>query len=156
MPEKKPRGLLGAYRREIVVALLIIVLFTVFVGRGQADVVGFQFGESQMTISGPEGTEPVTLDYAGIRAMSQRSGLELGSCVDGLDTAACRFGTWDGGELGRLTLCAVTKVSEYIVLDTDQGIVVCNYKDADATVHLYTALVELLESKGLEVSTGAG
>ena len=157
MSEQKPRSIWSTYRREIVVALIIIVLFTLFAGRGRQQGVEFQFEESQMTIIGPSGApEPVVVDYADIRSISHCTGLELGDCESGLDTASCRFGTWRSDELGRYALCALPSVSEYVVLETAQRTVVFNYEDDDATAHLYTALLELLESKGVEVSANAG
>ena len=55
-----------------------------------------------------------------------------------------------------MTLCAVPEALDCIVLDTAQGPVVLNYEDAGSTAHLDTALVDFLESKGLEVSVDAG
>ena len=153
MSEQGPRSVWSTHRRELAAALILIVLFTLFTGYRKEQGVELQFGESQMTITGPGGAPaPIVLDYADIRAISQCTGLEIGTYESGLDTASCRFGTWRSNELGRYTLCAIPAVSEYMVLETAQGTVVFNYEDDDATVHLYPALVELLGSKGVEIS----
>ncbi len=145
------------YWREIAAALAVIILFTALFGRGEDSAVDLQFEDAQMSINGPSGAPgPVTLDYADILSVSLRDGLELGVFESGLDTETCRFGVWRGGDLGSYTLCACPAASEYIVLETAEGTVVFNYQDDDATEHLYEALLELLESKGLEVSADAG
>lgn len=157
MPAEKPQGVWSAHRREIIAALVVIVLFTMFAGQWKPDGMEFDFGETQMTITGPEGAPaPVTLAYTDICAISLRSNLELGSREEGLDNSSCRFGTWRNEEFGRYTLCAGPELPEYIVLETKQGYVAFNYQDTDATAHLHKALVELLESKGLEVNAGDG
>lgn len=157
MPAEKLRSIWSAHRREMIAALVVIVLFTIFAGRWKPDGIEFDFGETQMTITGPEGAPaPVTLAYTDVCAISLRPDLDLGSREEGLDNSSCRFGAWRNGEFGRYMLCACPELPEYIVLETEQGNVVFNYQDADATAHLYEALLELLESKGLEVNHGAG
>ena len=156
-PKNLEAGIWKRCQKEIIVALVIIFLFTVWMGSARNSGVEFQFGEEQMSILGPSGAPgPVVVDYTDILALYQRSGLELGSGESGLDTNKCRFGSWNNTEFGDYTLCAVPAASEYIVMETVQGTVVFNYQDDDATLHLYTALLELLESKDVVVSSYAG
>lgn len=157
MPAVKKQNIWSVHRREIIAALVVIILFTIFTTRRQADGVEFDFGQIQMIIYGPKGASaPVTVDYTSIRSISLRSDLDLGVCENGVDSSTFQFGTWRNGEFDQYTLCAYTKLLEYIVLDTAKGIVVFNYQDPDATAHLYEAFVELLESKGMEVKAGVG
>ncbi len=145
------------YWREIAAALAVIILFTVLFGRGEESAIELQFEDTQMSIHGPSGAPgPVTLNYADILSLSLRDSLDLGTFESGLNTESCQFGVWRGGELGSYTLCACPAASEYIVLETAEGTVAFNYQDDDATEHLCEALLELLESKGLEVSADVG
>ena len=157
MSAEKPRSVWNANRREIVAVLAVVVLFSIFAGQWKSNGVEFEFGETQMTITGPEGAPaPVTLAYAEIHSATLQEDLDLGSMEDGLDDSSYRSGTWRNREFDRYTLCSCVGLSEYIVLETAKGTVVFNYQDADTTAHLYKAIVELLESKGLEVGAGAG
>lgn len=157
MPAVEKQTIWSIHRREIIAALAVIILFTIFTTQRRTDGVEFDFEQTKLIISGPEGASaPVAVDYTLIRSISLRSDLELGTCENGVDSSAFQFGTWRNGEFDQYTLCAYTKLSEYIVLDTAKGIVVFNYQDLDATAHLYEAFVELLESKGLEVKAGVG
>ena len=157
MKAKKNQSIWSVRRREIIAALAVIVLFTIFTAQRRTDGVEFDFGQTQLTIFGPKGASaPVTVDYMSIRSISLRSDLEPGRCEGGLDSPAFRFGAWRNEEFDQYTLCACAELPEYIVLDTAKGFVVFNYQDADATAHLYKAFAELLESKGLEVKAGAG
>lgn len=45
---------------------------------------------------------------------------------------------------GEYTLCASPSVSDYIVLQTADGILVFNYESVDMTQHVCTALAELI------------
>lgn len=157
MPAVKRQNIWSVHRCEIIAALVVIVLFSIFAGQRKSDGVEFDFEQAQLIITGPEGASaPVAVDYTLIRSISLRSDLKLGISENGVDSSAFQFGTWRNGEFGQYTLCAYTKLPEHIVLDTAKGIVVFNYQDSDATAHLYEAFVELLESKGLEVKAGVG
>jgi len=157
MPAVKKQNIWSVHRREIIAALVVIVLFGIFAVQRKSDGVEFDFEQAQLVITGPEGASaPVAVDYTLIRSISLRSDLELGVCESGEDSSAFQFGTWRNVEFDQYTLCAYTKLSEHIVLDTSKGIVVFNYQDSDATAHLYEAFVELLESKGLGVKAGVG
>ncbi len=156
MPDEENR-IRRKYWREIFAALAVIILFTVLFVHGDEDAIEFQFEDTQMSIIGPdEAPEAVTLDYSEILSVNMRDDLNPGSFKIGLDTDTCKFGTWQNEEMGSFTLCAFPNVSEYIVLETTNGTVVFNYQDNDSTEHLYTAFLELLESKGWEADINAG
>ena len=90
MPTKKSPGIWSIHRREIIAAMVVILLFTIFVGQKRTTSVEFNFAETQMTIAGPKGApDPIIVDYEDIKAISLKSNLELGNRETGLDSTSC-------------------------------------------------------------------
>lgn len=153
MTEKEARKekLGSAQRWNVVIAIALILVVTLF-GWGKDEMpVTYQFGEAGMTVTGPEDAPfAVELSYKDIISVSEAGELDTGDNLTGVCTDKCWFGTWKNEAYGEYTLCALPSVSQYIVLETTDGVVVCNYQSADATRSLYTALVEWLEEKQQE------
>lgn len=145
----------AAQRRNILAIAIIFVGVTAFSLFRGAKPMQLAFLDDEMTITGPENAPfVVTIPYQDIRSVSEwdsADSLEPGFCREGLDTSRCRFGTWCNDAFGDYTLCASPGISNYIVLETADGVVAFNYESADSTHHLYLALADLLRDHGLEV-----
>lgn len=147
MPALKAYKMSSAQKRNIVAGLLVLVIFSFFYWRSHIEPVVWKFDESCMTLTAPDGELSVTVAYQDINLVSEITELDAGTNLTGICTDQCWFGTWQNDMYGDYTLCASPLFAGYIVLDTKNGVIVCNYESADATAHLYTALLELLETK---------
>lgn len=136
----------GKYR-NIVFVLILLIGFTVYQMNRNSNPVTYQFTSDSVTLTGPDNAPaPITVSYDTILSVYELSELELGTNLSGLNTAACQFGTWENDLFGTYTLCAYSSVTEYMVIQTSDGTVVCNYESADATQHMYTAFLDLLNN----------
>ena len=147
MPTLK-RILSNAQVRNLLLLVIVIAVFCVFqMGRGSG-VHSLQFDNENksMMLIAPGGKTSVAIKYEDIKSVSEAASLDLGTCIDGIDTKKCRFGTWSNDAYGEYTLCISPKIKDYIVLETVHGIVVLNFESKDSTQHLYPALLDLLET----------
>lgn len=136
-------------RMNFLFTIVILVVFSFYYFSNHVVPVTFQYEEDRMILTGPSGAPfSVELKYEEILSVSEITELETGTNLSGINTEQCWFGTWENDCYGTYTLCASPSFSDYIVLETADGVVVCNYESADATQHMYTALLELLEAKG--------
>lgn len=150
MMERKPRRekLGSAQRRDIILAVLIIIAFTIFYSFHNVVPVTLEVGEESMTLTGPKDAPfAVEIAYRDILSVTQTDALDIGTNLSGLNTDQCWFGVWRNSAYGEYTLCASPSVPRYIVLETENGVIVCNYNNEDATQNLYTALVDWLAEK---------
>lgn len=143
------RNRYGFYRRNIIFALLVIAVFSVWYFTHRSETVSFDFQEDFFTVTGVNAeTFQLRIPYETVSGMRLESGLDLGETEEGSNTGHCLYGRWKSGELGEYRLCVCSGVDEYIVLETDQGTVVCNYENEKDTRDLYTAMEDLLEERG--------
>lgn len=134
--------------RNIVFVLILLIGFTVYQMNRNSNPVTYQFASSSVTLTGPDNAPaPVTVSYDTILSVYEITELELGECLSGMNNKTCQFGTWENDTFGTYTLCAYTPVTEYMVIQTTGGTVVCNFESADATQHMYTAFLDLLNAK---------
>lgn len=148
MAVQRPRKWNSAQWRNWIFILILIVCVTVFYGMKGSETVNFAFEEDGVTLTGPKDAPfSVTIDYDDISSVSEITELDAGDKLTGVDTDRCRFGTWKNETWGEYTLCIIPKCADYIVFETADGVVVCNYENEDSTQHLYTAILELLETK---------
>lgn len=146
MSEEMPRKR-GAQWRNLIFLLIVLVVFGGFRIFNHVEPVTLQFEDDYMTLTGPEGAPfVVTVQYQEIHSISEITELDLGTYLTGLNTEKCWFGTWHNDAYGDYTLCASPAFSDYIVLETANGVIVFNYESADATQHFYPAMQELLDS----------
>lgn len=134
--------------RNIIFIILIFVAATLYYVLHPSSPSGLSFGDDAMTVT-VAGDEPYVLEvpYDGIRDLERASGLDLGRCLEGGDTEKCRYGLWENETFGQYRLCAWAGITEYVVLDTADGTVVCNYESDEATGSLYDALVKFLAER---------
>lgn len=134
--------------RNIIFIIIVVVIATVFSLVNHSTPVTYDFGEDSFTLTGDkEAPYSVTVRYEGVRSIDQVSGLDLGTPLDGGDTGKCQYGVWQNDAYGEYRLCAWSKVTEYIVLDTAGGIIVCNFEDNASTKGLYDGMVDLLAER---------
>jgi hypothetical protein len=135
-------------RRNLICLVVILVGFTLFSLFSGGGTPTCAFGETALTLTGPdEGSVPVVINYEEIRSLSLTDDLDLGTFVDGANTTNCQFGTWENEQFGQYTLCALPSVKTYLVMDTEDGIVVLNCESANTTSHLCEAIQGLLDEQ---------
>lgn len=149
--EQRKKKLGAAQRRDIILAAAVILTVIIIQWINRTDPILFQFGDNSMTITCPADTAlSVELSYRNILSVTETDTLDPGTNLSGVSTDKCWFGVWQNSAYGQYTLCATPSVSRFIVLETAEGFVVCNYESDDSTQGLYKGLVELLEAKRQE------
>jgi hypothetical protein len=149
MSQETKRSMASAERRNLIFIVILLVGFTIYSAFGNSGGLSLSFGEDALTVTGPkDAPEAVVVAYEDIQQLSLVEDLPLGERVDGLESKSCQFGTWQNASYGSYTLCALPSVTTYLVIETEEGVVVCNYESAEATQSLYTAFQELLEKQG--------
>ena len=134
--------------RNVIFIVLLLAAVTIYSVLNRATPVTYDFGEDRFTLTGDKNAPySVTVRYEDVRSIEHVTDLDLGTPVDGGDTGTCQYGIWQNDTYGQYRLYAWSKVTEYIVLHTEEGILVCNYEDAGATGGLYDGMVELLAQK---------
>ena len=134
--------------RNIIFIILIFAAATLYYILRPASPSGLSFGDEAMTIAAA-GEEPYVIEvpYDGITGLEQVEDLDLGRCLVGAGTGKCLYGLWENDAFGRYRLCVWTGITAYVVLDTAEGTVVCNYESDAATGSLYDALVKFLAER---------
>ena len=134
--------------RNIIFIVLLLAAATVHYFLHPSEPSGLSFGEESMTVAA-EGEPHYTIEvrYDDIEDLERAADLELGECLEGGETKRCRYGLWENDSFGRYRLCVWTGLTEYVVMETAEGTVVCNYESDESTVSLYDALVKFLAER---------
>lgn len=135
--------------RNIIFIVILLAAATVYYFVHPSEPQGLSFGDEAMTVAA-EGEPPYTIEvrYDDIEDLEQAKDLDLGQCLEGGETKRCRYGLWENDAFGQYRLCVWTGLTQYVVLDTAEGTVVCNYESDEATGSLYDALVKFLAERG--------
>ena len=96
-------------------------------------------------------------DYGFIIYMDNLTDIELRSEFDPGQTESgtdgrYRFGQWKNGEFGEYELCIDTKISNYIVAQTEDTVYVFNYHNSSDTTQFFKAMQKYIDAKGTEGS----
>ena len=78
------------------------------------------------------------MPYSSIRSVKLAEDLQRGSRKNGVGGPTLQAGHYKNGEFGDYMLYSYTSCDTFVVLDTEQGIVVLNGKDDAATRKLYS------------------
>lgn len=134
--------------RRALLTIIVVVGFCVFDFFSKGSSIAYTYGENALTIAGPSDTSAsVTVEYEDILSVSEVTELDPGTNLSGVCTDQLWFGSWQNQAYGEYLLCAYPNVSDYVVLETADGIVVCNDKSAAKTQKIHTSLLEHLESE---------
>lgn len=137
---------------NILVIIVLFVVFTIYYRNTHTEAVTYNFQDTCVVLTGAPGSpDPVIIKFSDIVSISQTSSPNLGGFVDGCNTKLCQFGIWENEAYGSYTLCAYPDVMEYIVIETTNGYVVCNYENNDATDSLYEAMLDYLKALGYQI-----
>ena len=145
----KPLRMDNARIRNIAFVILILVVFTIYSFRHISVPVTYTFEEEYMSLSGPTDADfTVDIPYSDILSVSlSESPPDLGKELSNTSTKSCLNGTWENETYGVYSLYAWPKVTDFIVIETSNGFILCNFESNDATAHLCTAIQELLAKK---------
>ncbi len=143
-------------RRNIVFMAVLLTVATIYALVRPSRKPGLSFENNTMIMeaetAGEDESFLLQVPYEDIESLEQRSGLFLGQCLDGAATERCSYGLWENDEFGPYRLCVWAGITEFLVIRTTDGTVVCNYESDEATGSLCEALEELLSGKTEEVA----
>lgn len=140
--------------KNIAFSVFVLACATVaFLFRGDYAIT-LGFADDILTVDGPQGML-FTADFSDISSVKlMAEDFDKGQQLSGEEKYGYVFGEYENDELGRYELCTQKRVERYIVVTTqDERTVVFNCENNETMENLYTAFIELLESKGLEVNT---
>ena len=100
-----------------------------------------------MTMKGPEGTEPIAINYIDISSVELIQNFSYGSAESGISDDHLYYGTRRNESLGSYTICADPRISNVISVQADSSYYVFNYESEQVTERLLPALNELLAEK---------
>ena len=101
-----------------------------------------------MRISYPS-SNTLVIKNVDISSMNLMNQVEFGTFVQGVNTDAYQYGTWENEESGRYHLAVKSGISQYIVIKTTMDTFVFNFESNDATENFYTAYQELLQEDSI-------
>lgn len=105
------------------------------------------FQRDQMVISGPDGTDPIVIDYQVIRSITLLDSYNAGNPVSGIAKKRLLYGRFHNDTYGEYELCVVPSISSAIEIRTDTGIFVFNHESQEVTVDLCSSLVDFVSRK---------
>lgn len=85
------------------------------------------------------------IPYKDIQSVTYKENINLGSRTNGLGSPKLQAGNFKNNDFGNYHLYAYTSCKSYLVLETDNGIVVINNKDKKVTKQLYEKLKKKME-----------
>lgn len=135
------------FRRDMLIALVFVaaaLLLTGRTGRGMK----LELGPEALAVT-PAGGPAVAVRYEDMLGTLLRGEIDFGTCLEGGQTDACWFGTWENGEWGRYTLCVHPKVECFAIIELMDGSrVVVNGATERETAELAEALRKLKDMRG--------
>ncbi|NBJ92867.1 hypothetical protein [Parablautia muri] len=138
------------YRNNSIFMCVIILAVFFFFSRNRTNETVYVLSEEDaVSITGCTG-EKITVNYQDLVSVELLDAIDFGEVVDGTDTNQGAAGLWKNERWGEYHLFILHKAKKYIVLTTQEDVVVFNYESTDVTRNLYNALNELMVRKGLE------
>ncbi len=87
----------------------------------------------------------MTIDYNNIESVEYVENLNLGQRNNGLGSFKLELGNFKNSSFGNYTLYSYMKCKSYVVLQTTEGMVVLNTKNAETTKNLYQDIRQQME-----------
>ncbi len=136
------------YHSLIFPICLIIIVFSFSLFSSSKATISLDFDETNMTICHPSDiSSSILIEYKNIISVNNVHDLNVGSYISGTNTDEIRFGVWCNNTYGEYTLCCSPQISNYIALETVDGIIVFNYTDTSTTDELYSILLDFLKDR---------
>ncbi len=135
------------HTRDILFCLLIIILVIVFkdaLGIGRGITIDSSEIETQVGVIDAAGNVH-TVVYSDIRSITLRSDLKefkQGEMISGEETWNIRSGTFRNSEFGEYELHVMHRLHNFIVVETDEGILAFNLESDKTTKSLYEYILE--------------
>jgi len=135
------------YSRYITGALILVMVFVVAIRMQNAASVGIDFNDTQIVISGPSGTEPISINYNDIQSITLLDNYNVGTKLSGVKNRRLYYGTFENDTYGTYSLCAVPSISSIIEIRTENDIVLFNYESNKVTTALSASMTEFVSEK---------
>lgn len=139
---------MNTVKKNILFCVLIILIAFLFFRDQLKEDIYIQPGADSLYLSSRTGQE-ITIPYETISSAELISSLDPGSLMEGTDNSRMRCGLWHNNAFGDYRLFTLKKITDYIVLTTDGGVVVFNYESTAVTDSIYDNLLTLLSEKGM-------
>lgn len=119
--------------------VVIIFLCSSFMGR--KNTVSVEIEDEGMVVWSASGYSCGVV-WDEVQNVEVRDAFELGEMVSGTDEEKEKSGVWENREFGQYQLCIDAEISRFIILSTDEEVVVMNYESGDSTDSFYEAIKE--------------
>lgn len=148
-PGREKNPFIQYRNNSILMCVIILALFFFFSGNRTNETVYVLSKEDAISITGCTG-EKISVSYQELTSIEILDDIDFGKTVDGTDTNRGAAGLWENERWGEYHLFILHKAKKYIVLTTQEDVVVFNYESTAVTENLYHALCELMMQKGLD------
>lgn len=135
------------YSRYITGALILIMVFVIAIRMQSAASVSIDFNDTQIVITGPSGTEPISIDYKSIQSITLLTEYSVGKKVSGVENRRLYYGVFENDTYGTYSLCAVPSISSVIEIRTEDGVILFNYESDKVTTALSDSMAEFVSEK---------
>ncbi len=119
------------------VVILVVVLLLVFVGAGfEAD-----FGDESFTVNAT-GWSDLTVEYSAVESIEYRENFDIGRRISGFGTPLLSMGMFKNDEFGTYTVFAHNNAKAFVIIESDEKVLVFANKDTEVTKDFYEKLTE--------------
>lgn len=125
----------------LVVVCLVLCTLGVGIAASCAGHIEVTFDAEQMSVFAPFWKD-ASLSKDSILDVSYTENLDVGTRTNGLGTSRYQEGQFQNDRFGSYTLYAYTQCSSYVVLQTENGVVVLNDETPQCTKQLYQSILE--------------
>ena len=127
----------------LIAILAVLILASMITNKGNIQV---SIENSLLTVTDPEEQEYI-IAFSDIQSINLQSEIEYGTCIDGKDTDKYKYGTWENNIWDKYSLCVNSRADKYIVVNSQDTVLVFNYNTDYDTNDFYSAFQELLDLK---------
>lgn len=142
-------------RINLYICLAIIICASIYYAFSGGSTSSLEIGEDSITITGDEEFAfSVTVMYSEVQSVELVTGdeFDIGTMVSGYSGRKLFYGTWNSPYVGEYYIYASPKVTEYVLVTTGDFLLAVNLESDTTTEAFYTAIIEMLEDSGYNVS----
>ena len=134
----------------LLVTLGIVIIVALFFNSNKGSrAIDYKVSENYLTVTGPSDTGFSTdIPWLDIVSVEVADTLDIGESISSTvsqEYEDCLCGTFKNDLYGTYTLCISKNISKFIVLKTNDGILVFNFNDANTTVGLCDGILTYLD-----------
>lgn len=123
---------------ELIIALLILIIVGILFFTGSMDI---KLGSNELNVN-VLFYHDLELSYAEIDDIELRYSLDIGTRKSGIGTAKLSVGTFTNKEFGEYKLYSYTSAGGYIIIRTNDNVIVIGAQDSDSANSIFEGLME--------------